>query len=163
MKKYFFSLFLLIIITVAPAISQDTLSVDFPAPSGFVNDFEGILTTRQEKKLDKIISKYERKTSNEIAIVTVDSIAPYPDLYHYSLDLANSWGIGKKDKNNGILLIFSKKLRNIRIQTGKGLTKELTNEEAKRIIDQIIIPEFKKGDYYSGTEKGLLAIIKELE
>jgi len=163
MKKFYFCLFLVIMFSVKPAFNQDTLSIKFPVPSGFVNDFEGILTTGQEKKLEKIISKYERKTSNEIAIVTVDSIAPYPDLYHYSLDLANSWGIGKKDKNNGILLIFSKKLRNIRIQTGKGLTNALTDEEAKRIIDQIIIPEFKKGDYFSGTEKGLMAILKELQ
>ncbi len=163
MKKYSILVFLFICFSVKPAFNQDTLSVNFPVPTGFINDFEGILTPKQEQKLNKIITKQEKETSDEIAIVTIDSITPYPDLYHYSLDMANTWGIGKKGKDNGVLLIFSRKLRNIQIQTGKGLEKALTDEEAKRIIDQVIIPEFKKDNYYLGVKKGLMAILKELQ
>jgi uncharacterized protein len=113
--------------------------------------------------LSDIISKHEKETTNEIVIVSITSFAPYETLFDYSLDLANNWGIGKKDKDNGIAIVFGKQIRQIRIQVGYGLENKLKDEEAKKIIDNIIIPEFKKGDFYAGIRNGLIAIIDEIK
>jgi uncharacterized protein len=72
-------------------------------------------------------------------------------------------GVGKKDKYNGIGILISINLRKIRIEVGYGLESKLTDEEAKKIVDTIIIPEFKNGNYYLGTLYGLKAILKEIE
>lgn len=135
----------------------------FPAYVGYVNDFEGIFSPEQISELNQIIAEEENKTSNEIAIVSIESYAPYKTLYEYSLELANYWKIGKVDKNNGIAIVFGKQIRQIRIQIGYGLENKLKDDEAKKIIDSIIIPEFKKGDFFNGIKEGLIEIIKEIE
>ena len=134
---------------------------DFPAPLGAVSDFENVFSSNQISDLTKIINDYEQKTTREIAIVTVESIEPYKNIAIYSTDLANEWKIGKAKKNNGLLILFSKNLREIRITTGYGTEKILTDEVCKKVIDETIIPEFKKGDYYSGIKEGLTALIKK--
>ena len=135
----------------------------FPDYVGYVNDFEGIFTQDQIKELNDIISKQEKETTNEIAIVSITSFEPYETLFDYSLDLANNWGIGKKDKDNGIAIVFGKQIRQISIQVGYGLENKLKDEEAKKIIDNIIIPEFKKGDFFIGIKNGLIEIINEIK
>jgi uncharacterized protein len=144
--------------------SQDNNKTNFKFPDyiGNVNDFEGLFTQEQIKELNDIITKQEKETTNEIAIVTITSFEPFNTLFDYSLDLANYWGIGKKN-NNGILIIFGKQIRQIRIQVAYGLEKKLKDKEAKKIIDDIIIPEFKNGDYFTGIKNGLISIIDEIE
>jgi len=134
---------------------------DFPFPIGSVSDYEKIFNDVQISNLTKIISEYEEKTTREIAIVTVNSIEPYENISDYSTDLANEWGIGNSETDNGLLILFSKNLREIRISTGYGTEKILTDELCKKVIDETIIPEFKKGDYYSGIEKGMTELIKK--
>jgi len=163
-KKILLIGFLLITLSqITVSQNNKTIEFKFPNPVGYVNDFEGVFSTEQILELNEIIKKHENNTSNEIVIVSIDSYYPYKSLFEYSLELANQWGIGKKDKNNGILIIFGEKIRQIRIQVGYGLENKLKDEEAKRIIDNTIIPEFKKGDYYTGIKNGLIKIIKEIE
>jgi len=133
---------------------------NFPFPIGSVSDYEKVLNESQISHLTKIISEYEQKTTREIAIVTVSSIEPYESIADYSTDLANEWGIGNPESDNGLLILFSKNLREIRISTGLGTEKKLTDETCKNVIDKTIIPEFKNGDYYKGIEKGLNELIK---
>ena len=134
---------------------------DFPFPIGSVSDYEKIFNENQIENLTKIITEYEERTTREIAIVTINSIEPYEDISDYSSDLANEWGIGKSESDNGLLILFSKKLREIRISTGYGTEKILTDMLCKKVIDETIIPEFKKGDYYSGIEKGMTELMKK--
>lgn len=162
--KTLFVGFILILFSQA-IISQNNNPKEFKFPTyvGYVNDFEEIFTKDQISVLNKIIEKQEKETSNEIVIVSIQSYAPYSALFEYSLELANYWGIGKKDKNNGIAIVFGKQIRQIRIQVGYGLENKLKDEESKKIIDNTIIPEFKKGDFYTGIKNGLVEIIKEIE
>jgi uncharacterized protein len=132
----------------------------FPFPIGSVSDYEKVFNESQISNLTEKISEYEQKTTREIAIVTVSSIEPYENIADYSTDLANEWGIGNPDSDNGLLILFSKNLREIRISTGLGTEKKLTDEICKNVIDKTIIPEFKNGDYYNGIEKGLSELIK---
>jgi uncharacterized protein len=134
----------------------------FPEPIGYVNDFENILTQEEEIELTNIIKEHEAKTTDQISIVTLKSIEPYKSIDDYSLNLANYWGVGQKEKNNGVLIALGKNLRKIRIQNGYGIVERLTDEETKEIIDKIMIPKFKTDDYYQGILEGTNAIIEEL-
>ncbi|HKK38348.1 MAG TPA: TPM domain-containing protein [Cryomorphaceae bacterium] len=135
----------------------------FPKPTGYVNDFENILTDAEEKELTALIKGLESQTSDQISIVTLTGLEPYDNIDDYSFDLANYWGVGQKDKNNGILIAIGKELRKIRIQNGFGIEKRLTDAETKRIIDEVMIPEFKNDNYFEGLKKGVEAIIQELK
>ena len=145
--------------SISRADSLALVEKKFPDSQGSINDFENIFNDHQIKELTTIIKKFEKETSNEIAIVTIQSITPYTDFMKYSVDLANYWGIGKKDKNNGLLISVSKKLREVRISTGDETEKKLNDETCKKIIDTKMIPEFKTGNYYKGIKNGLLELI----
>jgi len=147
--------------TAVAVTAKDTIAVAFPKPIGVVNDFEEIFTAEQVKELQKIILDFETETGNQIAVVSLNSIGNYESFEHYAHDLSNEWGVGSAGRNNGATLIFSKSLRKIRIATGLGTQEALTDEECKKIIETAIVPEFKKGDFYEGCRKGVLALIKE--
>ena len=133
----------------------------FPKPVGFVNDFGNIFTTEQKQILEKELVQYEQKTNHELVIITVDSITPYSSIKDFSTDLSNHWGIGKKDTNNGLAIVFSQSLKEIRISTGTGTEKVLTNAFCKKVIDNVMIPEFKNKDYYKGIKKGIEELMLE--
>ncbi|PHR74638.1 MAG: hypothetical protein COA67_00775 [Lutibacter sp.] len=132
---------------------------NFPEPKREVNDYEFIFTLDELVKLTIMIREFEKKTSNQIAIVSIKSIKDYDDFNKYAIDLSNNWGVGQKNKDNGLTIVFSKNLRRIKISTGIVTEKILTDEICKKVIDQIIIPEFKNDNYYNGIEKGLSELI----
>ena len=136
-------------------------NMKFPKPLGFVSDYSNILTKNQIAELETILTEYEKKTTNEIVIVTIDSIKPYTNIRLFSNDLANNWAIGKKDKHNGLIIVVCTHLRDLSISTGYGTEKILTDEICKKVIDFTMIPEFKSGNYYSGIEKGLNELIMQ--
>jgi uncharacterized protein len=138
---------------------QEKLSTGLPGYVGYVNDFENILSEKQEKELSEIIERFEKRSSNQIAIITVDSITPYTNMKDYATSLANKWGVGQKVKNNGLLIVISSKLRQSRIATGLGTEKVLTDQMCQRIIDEHMIPHFRKGEYFKGLQEGLTELI----
>jgi len=143
----------------APKVEFDLGENSFPKLKREVSDYEFIFTLEELKRLTLIIREFEKNTSNQIAIVSIKSIGEYSDFDKYAIDLSNYAGIGLKEKNNGLSIVFSKELKRIRISTGTGIEKILTDEICKKIIDEKIIPEFKKGNYYFGIENGLLELI----
>ncbi|QHI38575.1 hypothetical protein IMCC3317_39690 [Kordia antarctica] len=144
-------------------VSTHTTDVIFPIPIGFVNDFDNILSDEQEANLLELVQQHEAKTSNQIAIVTLTSIQEYSGLEEYSLDLANNWKVGQEYKNNGVLIALYMKDRRVWIQNGDGIMEKLTDDETLHIINNVMVPEFKNNDYYTGFYKGIEGIIEELE
>jgi uncharacterized protein len=153
--------------TALPDTSTTVLSKtsdSLPKPTGYVNDKEHLFSQEQQQYLEKLISDFEQKTSIEIALITIDSTMTTADsLEAYTLRLARAWGVGKKDKNNGMLIGISKAYREMRIQNGLGMEKLVSNGDTRQIIDTAFIPSFKKGDYYGGTLSGLTTLMKFLE
>lgn len=135
-------------------------ALDFPEPIGYVSDFENLFSYKQIKELEQIIADFEANTTNQIAIASIESIGDYTDFDAYALDLSQYWGVGTAEKDNGMTIFFSDRLRTIRISTGYGTEQYLTNDECKEVIDKYIIPEFKNGNYYKGIKAGLLQLIK---
>lgn len=130
---------------------------------GWVTDYEKLYSKNEIKILNDLINEFEKETSVEIAIVTLDSLRATSDNFDdLSLRIAQKWAIGKSGKDNGILIAISKHYRKIRIQNGNGIEKIISDDETKFIIDTYFIPEFKNENYYSGTLNGMLELMKKL-
>ncbi|MFK7749460.1 MAG: YgcG family protein [Kordia sp.] len=145
-----------------PETNREYTNTIFPKPIGFINDFEDIFSEAEETNLLNLVKAHEAETTNQIALVTIDDLKTYDNIQEYSFALANYWGVGLKDKNNGVLITISKRNRMLWIQNGDGIISELTDAETKYIVDTQIIPSFQNNDYYTGTRKAIEAIIKEL-
>ena len=145
-------------------VSSKKIADNIPDLTGYVNDYEKNFTDNQKIILDSLIRAFEKQTTIEIVILTLDSSQTTAiDFNDLTLKIAKKWGIGKKNKDNGILIALSSSLRTIRIQNGYGIEKVLTNEDTQKIIDIYCIPQFKKGDYFLGTKQCILAIIDKLK
>lgn len=150
----------------ARVANVDSLRFDklIPSATGYVSDFGYYFTAAQADTLSQIIQQHQKATTNQIAIVTFNTLAIEPqDFDAFTKALANKWGVGQKEKNNGVTIALCKALRKIRIQNGDGITAKLSDASTKAIIDKVIFPEFINGDYYNGIKKGLLAIIAQLQ
>lgn len=135
-----------------------------PKQTGWINDFENIFTAEQERILYNLVYDYENRTSVEITVITIPKTATSEvDFDALTLKIAKTWGIGKKYKDNGILIGISKGHRIMRIQNGYGIEKIMTDILTMKIIDQIFIPNFKKEDYFKGTFDGIVSITNFLD
>ncbi len=123
-------------------------------PIGFVSDFTHLFSADQVSVLESRLREYEKKTTNEISIVTIPTLGA-DSIEYYATTLFNEWGIGKTDKNNGILILISPSDRLMRIEVGDGLTSVLTNGVAQEIINTLLRPAFHSGDYYGGVTSAL--------
>src|SRR5688500_4415347 len=138
----------------------------YPQPDhGYVTDLAGVLTPQQEERLEQWLIQTEAGTRTEIIVVTIRSIDDYPGSSNSSIEefakgLFNTWGIGNKPKNDGILLLVGVGDRRARIELGAGYPVP-RNADANRVMQQTILPEFRKGDYAAGIEKGVKATIAE--
>ncbi len=140
---------------------SEMLKNNFPKPIGIINDYGQIFTESQRTELTKILYDYDIETTRQIVVVTIDSIKPYNNIQKYATDLGNDWGIGTTEKNNGLTIVVCNPCRQIGIATGTGTELILTDEICKNVINQTIIPEFKKGAYYTGIKNGVAKLIEK--
>jgi uncharacterized protein len=126
-----------------------------------VNDYSNVLTADQKQALETKLDTFDDSTSSQIAIVIIPSLGDY-DISDYAVKLGRAWGVGGKQFNNGIVVIVCTDPDNhkIFIATGDGMEGVLPDITCKSIIDQVITPDFKGGDYYGGLNDGTDAIIK---
>jgi uncharacterized protein len=121
----------------------------------WVFDYEEVIDDNQEYLLDSIIREFEEQTTNEIVIVTVNNIGEFDKMVEYAVDFGEKHGVGKKEKDNGLVILFSKSMRETFLATGYGTEKILKDEICKAIIDSTMIPYFKNQDYFGGLKSGL--------
>lgn len=130
-----------------------------PSPPRLVNDFAGMMAPGEIEALEQKLVAYNDSTSTQIAVV-VERTIEGEDIFDYSLRIAEKWGIGQKEKDNGILLFIALEDRNLHIQTGYGVEGFLPDAIAKRIIENIIKPAFRAGQYYRGVDEATSAIMQ---
>ena len=128
-----------------------------------VNDYGYVFTDEEAKSLGDLLYDYAENTTRQIVVITIDSIQPYSDIQKYASDLGNYWGVGTKEKDNGLIILLCKPCRQVTIATGYGTERILTDSICKNVIDQTMIPEFKEGNYYSGIKNGIQELIEEWE
>ena len=131
--------------------------IKYPSPYGFVNDYANLLKEDDAEKIIDIAARIQEKTEAEIVIVTLETTAPLT-IEEYAVKLFQKWGIGKKDKDNGVLLLIAIKDKTVRIETGYGLEGALPDAICNQIIYKEIIPKFRNNAYSSGIINGFLAI-----
>jgi uncharacterized protein len=130
---------------------------DFPPPQGYVNDFAGVIEDGAQQRIRAICEELEQKTGAELAVVTVASVGDM-DYAEYSGRLFEKWGIGKKGKNNGVMLFLTVGERRVRVEVGYGLEGILPDITAGRLLDQYVLEDFRRGDYSTGLLRGAIAI-----
>jgi len=118
-------------------------------PKGYVNDFAGILKAEERTNLENLLSQTEKATTTEIAVVTIPTLED-ENLEEYANELFNQWGIGKKGKDNGVLILVAKKEHKIRIEVGYGLEAVLPDGKCGQIIRDVLTPAFRKQEFGTG-------------
>ena len=156
-RKFALLTFLTFLFFFAPRIYANHI----PAPTGYVNDFAGVLTADQKNNLENSLRTFEQKSSNEIAIALVQSLNG-DSIENFTLKTFEEWKIGKKGKDNGVLFLASINDRKMRIEVGYGAEPYLTDGEAGTIIRDVIAPKFRQQDYYGGINAGVGTMEKEL-
>lgn len=144
------------------AISAFAADFDFPKLTGRVVDEANILSADRRSELATELARHEKRTSNQIVVVTVKSLQGRT-IEEYGYQLGRYWGIGQKGKNNGVLLIVAPAERKVRIEVGYGLEDKLTDALSKLIIEQVIIPKFRAGRMQDGIVAGAIRIADVLE
>ncbi len=124
-----------------------------PDPPRLVNDLAGLMQPQEVAALEQKLVAYDDSTSSQIAVVTVPNLDGN-DIADYAQKLYESWGIGRKGKDNGILVLVAQQEHLARIQTGYGLEGAVPDALAKRIISNTLVPAFKQNQYYAGLDRG---------
>lgn len=132
---------------------------DKPNPPQAVNDFGNFLESFQRESLERKIRDYNDSTSSAIVIVTVPDLQDY-DIADVALKYLRDWGVGTKEKNNGIVILVSKAERKAWIATGNGMEGVLPDITVKHIVDERMLPYFKEKDFYRGFDNTVDAIIQ---
>ncbi len=134
------------------SFSQNTLIRPKPEPAIFVNDYAGLLSHAEIQRLEEKLVHFDKTTTNQLAIVIL------PSLEGNSIEaLANewfkAWGIGQKDKNNGLLVLVAQKDRKMRIEVGYGLNTTITDIEAQKVIENQLKPNFRNNQFFKGLDE----------
>jgi uncharacterized protein len=157
-----FAILLLLLLPFINSFSQTdyakSLSENPTQLKKYLVDETHTLTSDQNNAILKKLVDFEKQTSNQVVIYIIESLNGEPiETVSYKIAEANK--IGKKDRNNGVLLLIAMKDRKMRIEVGYGLEGVLTDAVSSSIIRNEISPSFKNGNYYEGVSKGLDAII----
>ena len=129
-----------------------------PQPFRYVNDYTNTLSVADKNTLEQALAQYGQQTSSQIAVVMIPTVGEY-DIAQYTFDLGDKWGIGRKQLNNGVLMLIAKNDRKIFIATGQGLEGVLPDAFLSQLIRQKITPHFAQNQYAQGIASGLNAII----
>ena len=130
-----------------------------PSPPKLVNDLTNTLTADQVATLERKLVAYDDSTSNQIAVVIVNSTDDYAPV-DYATKLGRDWGVGNKKTNNGVIVLVAKNDHQVFIAPGYGLEGAIPDITAKSIVENEIVPNFRKDDFYRGLDLGTTAIMK---
>ena len=149
-------------------LNQSLIAQNIPnpmSPPRLVNDFANILTETEKQALESKLLMYNDTTSTQIYVVTVNDLDGY-SVSDYAFRLGEKWVIGQKGKDNGAVILIKPKIGNSRgeayISVGYGLEARINDAYAGRIVRDVMIPYFKRNDYYSGVDAAIDSMIKRL-
>lgn len=139
-------------------VSAPAAALDVPALRGRVNDYAGVINAEQARGLESRLTQFEAETGHQVAVLTLPTLEG-EDIEGFSIRVAESWQIGQKGFDNGVILIVAVKDRRLRLEVGYGLEGVLPDATAKRIISEYIVPRFRVEDYAGGITAGIEAVL----
>ena len=154
------ALFLLFLFGVALG-PVEAAAPAFPPLTGRVVDGAHLLDAATTSSITTKLAALEQKNGIQLVVVTLPSLQGY-EIEDYGYQLGRSWAIGQKGKNNGALLIVSPSTHDVRIEVGYGLEGTLTDAQSKLIIENVMLPSFRKGDYDGGVLNGTITTLQAL-
>ncbi|MGB5498197.1 MAG: TPM domain-containing protein [Maribacter sp.] len=154
------SLLLLVLCWCSSAFAQFQIP-EKPQLETSVYDYIDLLPEHQKKDLEQKLIQYSDSTSTQIVVAIISSTEG-ENITYLGAQWGQEWGIGQEAEDNGILVLLAKDDRKIAINTGYGVEGSLTDAMSRRIIENVIIPQFKQDDYYGGLNKGADAIFQVL-
>lgn len=143
------------------AVAQAQQAPGFPPLTGRVVDQAGMLDAQTKARLEQMLKAHEQATSEQVVVATIPSLQGR-SIEEYGYQLGRHWGIGQKGKDNGALLLVSRDDRKVRIEVGYGLEDRLTDAQSFLIINQVIVPAFRQGQFAQGINEGASAMLKVL-
>lgn len=123
-----------------------------------VTDLTGTLSEAQRSSLENRLAEFEREKGSQIAVLIVPTTQP-EDIAQYSIRVVEQWKLGRQHVDDGVLILLAKDDRKTRIEVGYGLEGVIPDAIAKRIIEEIMIPKFRQGDFAGGIDAGVTRII----
>lgn len=155
------TLFLLFSAAFAWPQNSDGL-LPVPPLSAHVVDLSGTLSSEQQQALEQRLSEFEARKGSQVAVLLVPGTQPEA-IEQYAIRVAEQWKLGRKKIDDGAILVVAKNERALRIEVGYGLEGALNDATAKRIIDDIIVPYFRQGDFYGGINSGVDAMMRVID
>ncbi len=134
-------------------------ALSFPPLSGRVVDNAGVLSQETQQRLTALLAEHEQQTGNQVVVATLKDLGG-TDIADYGYQLGRAWGIGKAGKNNGVLIIVAPNSHDVRIEVGYGLEGDLTDAQSSLIIQNVMLPHFRKGDYDGGVLAGTVNVLR---
>jgi len=150
MKKIFLFIILLLIFA-------QIFALKVPKLIGHINDYAGILSQQEKNTLESMLISAENKTSSQIVLLTIPSLKE-ESLEDFSMNVVETWKIGQKEFDNGILLLIAMKERKIRIEVGYGLEHIITDAKSGFIIRNLMLNDFRKGNFFGGISASIQAV-----
>ena len=133
-----------------------------PNPPRLVNDYTGSLSSSEINSLEHKLVAYNDSTSTQILVMLIDNLQGY-SIEKYATEIGHSWGVGQKDKGNGVVILVKPnkggERGQVTIRTGYGMEEYVTDATGKNIIEKEMIPAFKEGDYYTGIDNAVNVIM----
>jgi len=152
---------LIVVLLLLTAVCSKA-DVAIPLLKSHVTDLTSTLSTHEITSLKQNLTAFEKKKGNQLAVLIVPTTQP-ETIEQYSMRVAESWKLGRKGIDDGVLLLIAKNDRALRIEVGYGLEGVLPDAVAKRIIEEIILPKFKSGNFVDGIDAGIEAIQSLIE
>ncbi len=138
-------------------LATTAFALGVPKLEGFVNDYAALLSPAAKSRITNKLEKLRADTGAQVVVLTLDSLEG-EQLEEYSFRVAEGWALGREAEDDGALLLIAKNDRKMRFEIGYGLEPTLTDVMTKRILDQIIRPSFRAGDFDGGVERAIDAV-----
>lgn len=134
-----------------------------PRPSGgWVSDGARVLDAATERRLNALLTQLERQTTAEMAVVTVRRAGGAASPKQFATRLFNRWGVGKRGKNNGVLVLVVLDARRIEVETGTGMARVLPDSRVRTVLEQRVVPRFREDDYAGGVLAGVQTLARDV-
>ena len=146
-----------VIASAALVVALAAAALEVPFLSGRVNDQAGLLDDAYESRLEERLRALEDETGAQVAVLTVESLEGDP-IEDFSIRVVETWKLGREGVDDGVLVLISRDDRRMRIEVGYGLEGALTDAQAGRIIDRLMAPRFREGDFPGGVDAAVEAI-----
>ena len=160
MKKQILTLIILVLPLLG--FGQEDCIPGRPAKQRLINDFASVFNPQEANQLERRLVNFNDTTSTQIAIVTVADLCDY-EPSDFAYEIGEQWGVGNKKFNNGVVILLKPKTADSKgqafIAVGYGLEGALPDVIAKRIVENEMIPQFKKNDYFGGIEAAAQVIM----